>query len=55
MAGSGKQVEIPVHLTYQFVDGKIVREHGYWDPSEIVIELQKIAMEAKMAEEEQTE
>jgi hypothetical protein len=34
------------------VDGKIVREHGYWDPSEVVMELQKIEAEAKMAEEE---
>ncbi len=55
MAPSGKEVMIPIHLTFQFVDGKIVREHGYWDPTEIVLELQKIAMEAKMAEEEQTE
>ncbi len=55
LAANGKEVEIPIHLTFQFADGKIVREHGYWDPSEIVLELQKIAMEAKMAEEEQTE
>jgi len=52
LAANNKAVDIPVHLTYQFVDGKIVREHGYWDPSEIVMELQKIEAEAKMAEEE---
>ncbi|MER3317484.1 MAG: nuclear transport factor 2 family protein [Allomuricauda sp.] len=52
LAANNKAVDIPVHLTYQFVDGKIVREYGYWDPSEIVMELQKIEAEAKMAEKE---
>ncbi len=52
LAANNKAVEIPVHLTYQFVDGKIVREYGYWDPTEIVLELQKIEAEAKMAEKE---
>nr|WP_297785648.1 nuclear transport factor 2 family protein [uncultured Allomuricauda sp.] len=51
MAANNKEIDIPIHLTYQFVDGKIVREYGYWDPSEIVMELQKIEAEAKMAEE----
>ncbi|RDY61175.1 nuclear transport factor 2 family protein [Flagellimonas nanhaiensis] len=55
LAANGKEMTIPVHLTFQFVEGKIVREHGYWDPSQIVLELQKIAAEAKMAETEQTE
>ncbi|MDF0716347.1 nuclear transport factor 2 family protein [Muricauda sp. 334s03] len=52
LAANNKEIDIPIHLTYQFVDGKIVREYGYWDPSEIVMELQKIEAEAKMAEEE---
>lgn len=55
MAITGKEIEIPIHLTFQFVDGKIVREHGYWDPTEIVLELQKIEAESKMMEEEQEE
>ncbi|WP_222984528.1 nuclear transport factor 2 family protein [Flagellimonas meishanensis] len=55
LAANGKEIDIPIHLTFQFVDGKIVREHGYWDPTTVVLELQKIEMEAKMAEEEQTE
>ncbi|MBO0322347.1 nuclear transport factor 2 family protein [Muricauda sp. CAU 1633] len=55
LAANDKEFEVPVHLTFRFVDGKIVREHGYWDPTEIVLELQKIAAEAKMMEEEQTE
>ena len=55
LAANGKEMTIPVHLTYQFVEGKIVREYGYWDPSGIVLELQKIAAEAQMAEEETEE
>lgn len=42
LAGNGKEVNMPIHLTYQFVDGKIVREVGMWDPTEIVLELQAI-------------
>ena len=55
MAASGKEITIPVHLTCQFMEGKIVREVGFWDPTEVVLELQKIEAEAKMAEEETTE
>ena len=28
MAGNGKEIKIPIHLTYRFVDGKIIREYG---------------------------
>ncbi len=37
---NGKEIEIPVHLTSQYKDGKIVKEFGYWDASEIALELQ---------------
>ncbi len=47
LSGNGKVVNIPIHLTYQFVDGKIVREVGHWDPTEVVLALQE--MEAKNA------
>ena len=42
MAGNGEEIEMPIHLTYRFVDGKIVRVYGYWDPTEVVINLQEI-------------
>ncbi len=48
LAGNGKEVMIPIHLTYQFVDGKVVREVGMWDPSEVVVDLQ--AMNTMTAE-----
>ena len=44
MKESGKVIDIPVHLTYRFVDGKIVREVGMWDPTEVVLDLQATAM-----------
>ncbi|WP_323788547.1 nuclear transport factor 2 family protein [Psychroserpens sp.] len=42
LAANGKEITIPIHLTYQFIDGKIVRESGYWDPTEVVLNLQAI-------------
>lgn len=37
---NGKEIEVPVHMTSKYVNGKIVEEHGFWDASEIVLELQ---------------
>ena len=51
LAANGKEISVPVHLTYRFVEGKIVREYGYWDPTEIVLTLQAVAAAAKAAEE----
>lgn len=42
LAANNKQIIIPVHITYQFVDKKIVKEYGYWNSSEVQQELQKI-------------
>jgi len=39
---NNKKIEIPVHITYQFIDGKIVREYGYWDSSVLVLALQQL-------------
>ncbi|WP_425237564.1 nuclear transport factor 2 family protein [Ulvibacterium sp.] len=52
LAGTGQEIEIPVHLTYRFVEGKVVRELGYWDPTEIVLALQKIEAQKNSSEEE---
>ena len=42
IAASGESFEMPVHLTSQFVDGKIVKTHGYWDASALTMALTKI-------------
>jgi len=52
IAANGQELKIPVHLTYRFVEGKIVREFGYWDPTEAVLAMQEIAAAAKAAEDE---
>ena len=40
---SDKKIIVPVHLTARFVNGKIVREHGYWDGSIGMIAQQELA------------
>jgi steroid delta-isomerase-like uncharacterized protein len=45
-------IDVPVHLTYRFVDGKIVRTVGFWDPTEIVLGLQEIEAEKAMTADE---
>lgn len=50
MAANGKELIIPVHITAQIVDGKIVEEHGYYNLSEYMATMQEIA-ETKLDEE----
>jgi len=40
LASSGKDYLIPIHLTYQFIDGKVVKQYGYWDGTEITMAMQ---------------
>ncbi|MCG9972735.1 nuclear transport factor 2 family protein [Christiangramia crocea] len=40
ISGSNEEIIIPVHLTARFVDGKIVREYGYWDNSAMMMAMQ---------------
>ena len=42
LAANNKEFHMPIHLTYRFVDGKIVREVAMFDPSAIILELQAI-------------
>ena len=39
MKSNNKVYDIPFHITAQFIDGKIVRELGYWNNSEIVTDM----------------
>ncbi|MBU2940231.1 nuclear transport factor 2 family protein [Lacinutrix sp. C3R15] len=39
---NNKKIEMPVHITYQFINKKIVLEYGYWDASQLVLELQRL-------------
>ena len=50
LAANSKEFEMPIHLTYRFIDGKIVREVGMWNSSAIVLELQAIEAEKMKSE-----
>ena len=52
LAGNGQEVTIPIHLTYRFQDGKIVREVGMWDPTPIMLALQEMEMKNNMSADE---
>lgn len=55
LTANNKVIEIPVHLTAQFIDGKIVREYGYWDNGPIILAIQEIEAAAKIADESKPE
>ena len=38
---NGELIEIPVHITSQYKNGKIIKEYGYWDNAPILIAIQK--------------
>ena len=42
LKANNKTYVTPVHLTAKFIDGKIVREDGYWDNSKLMMDLQKM-------------
>lgn len=50
LSGNNQKLVIPVHITAQFVSGKIVKEYAYYNLSEFVLAMQDIAA-AKIAEE----
>ncbi len=42
LTANNQLYEIPAHITARFIDGKIVREVGYWDTSALALDLQKL-------------
>ena len=48
LKSTGKVYVIPFHNTAQFIDGKIVREDGYWNNSEIVTDMLKQSESSKV-------
>jgi len=50
LKANDQELHIPVHLTAQFIDGKIIQEYAYYDTAPIVLALQEIEA-AEMAEE----
>lgn len=52
LKANNKEISIPVHLTVQFIDGKIVEEYAYYDTFGVNTAISEIEA-AKMAEEEE--
>jgi hypothetical protein len=50
IAANGQEVMIPVHVTAQFVDGKVVSEYGYWDNGIMMAAMEAIEDAAEEAE-----
>lgn len=51
---TNEELVVPVHLTAQFINGKIVEEHAYYDSAPIMAALEAIEA-AKMADTEGTD
>lgn len=42
LAANGQKFQTEVHTTVQFVDGKIVKEYGYWDTAPLMMALMEL-------------
>ncbi|MFU8843721.1 MAG: hypothetical protein ACNA7V_07930 [Bacteroidales bacterium] len=42
LKATGEEFEIPVHITQQFINQKIVLEYGYWNAADIALALYKL-------------
>jgi len=49
MAANGKTYETPIHITSQFVNGKIVKAFGYWDNAPLQLDVMALQMAAEKA------
>ena len=54
LSGNNQVLEMPVHLTAQFVGGKIVRQYGYYDRTPILDVLKAMEAETKANQESNT-
>ncbi len=50
MKDSDRNFRIPVHITAQFEDGKIVKSHGYWDNAPIMMAQMEMEEAKKMVD-----
>ncbi|TRO66747.1 nuclear transport factor 2 family protein [Christiangramia sabulilitoris] len=45
--GTDTEIIVPIHLTAQYENGKIVREYGYWDNGIVMTAMQEMDMAMK--------
>ncbi|SEF85067.1 nuclear transport factor 2 family protein [Algoriphagus boritolerans] len=55
LAATGKTYETPIHLTSQFVDGKIVKSYGYWDNAPLQLDMMAMQLAAEKAAQQAAE
>jgi len=55
IAANSKKISVPVHLAVQFTDGKITKEHVYFDGTEMNKELEALANMSEGEEDEPEE
>ncbi|EAZ82007.1 nuclear transport factor 2-like protein [Algoriphagus machipongonensis] len=55
IAATGETIETPIHITSQFVDGKIVKTFGYWNNAPMQLAMMKIQEEAEEMASNETE
>lgn len=51
LKANDKLYVIPAHITARFIDGKIVREDGYWDISKLMMDIQQMDSTKNKSEE----
>ncbi len=49
--GMKEKMDIPMSLTFQFVDGKVVKEYGYWDNAPMVAAMMAMQDSTKTVKE----
>ncbi len=42
LRSTGEKFEIPIHITFRFMDQKVVLEHGYWNNAAVEMALSKL-------------
>ena len=42
LRSTGEKFEIPIHITFRFMDQKVVLEHGYWNSAAVEMALSKL-------------
>ena len=55
IAATGETIKTPIHITSQFVDGKIVKTFGYWNNAPMQLAMMKIQEEAEEMASNETE
>lgn len=49
LTANGKTYETPIHITAQFVNGKIVKSFGYWDNAPLQLDIMAMQIAAEKA------